>query len=151
MPWELQATSRDSDGSMGSVEHVQSQLRATVPEIRLFRDVSGLEKLREMESRGISVPAPIRDVWLQSKGAHEGIVEGDDWTIEFHLGEDEDSVIVVGIDVRGTGNPMAVIDRLQSIPDWTILDLNGKRPTFEAWESFGSWRDDAIGEIKEKE
>src|SRR4051812_10394217 len=89
MRWELQAVPSDDSGSLGSVEHVQAKLRATVPEIELTRDASGLEKLAAMESQGVEVPEVIREHWLGSKGAYQGLIEGTGFTIEFHLGDDE--------------------------------------------------------------
>ena len=124
MPWELQATPSDSSSSLGSVEHVQSQLLAAVPNIELFRDASGPEKIKAMESSGIGVPDFIREHLMQRTGNYEGVLEGDGFTVEFDLGETESAVAAVGINVRGSGDPTEVIDRLIKIPGWKILDAN---------------------------
>ena len=150
MPWELQALPCDDSGPLGTVEHVQAKLRAAVPEIELFRDASGLEKLAAMESQGIAVPDVIREHWLRRKGDYQGLVQGQGYTIEFRLGEDETAVIVVGIDVRGSGDPMPVVQRLMKVEGWKVVDLNGHPPTTESWRSFGTWRDDAIEQIKDE-
>ena len=149
MPWELQAIPSDDSESLGSVEHVQAELRAAAPEIELFRDASGLEKLAAMESRGVTVPEMIRDHWLRSTGEYQGLIEGDRFTIEFYLGEDESTVVAVGINVRGAGDPMPVIQRLMKIPNWKVVDLRGEPPSIESWKAFGTWRDDAIQQIDE--
>ena len=144
MPWELRALPSDDGQSLGTVEHVQAKLRAALPEIELFRDASGSEKLAAMESQGVEVPDFIREHWLGRTGDYRGLVEGDGFTIEFHLGEDEAAVVAVGIDVRGSGDPMPALRRLMMIDGWKVLDVQGKPPTMEAWKSFGTWRDDAI-------
>ena len=143
MPWELQALPSNG-GSLGTVEHVQAKLRAAVPQIELFQDASGLEKLAAMESRGVEVPDVIREHSLRSKGAYQGLVEGADFSVEFHLGEDEAAVAAVAIDVRGDGDPMPVVLRLMTIDGWKVVDLRGNPPTIESWKSFGTWRDEAI-------
>ena len=138
MPWELRAVPFDGSGSLGTVESVQAKLRAAVPEIELLRDASGLEKLAAMESQGIEVPDVIREHWLGRKGEYQGLVQGRGYTIEFHLGEDEAAVIAVGIDVRGGGDPMAVVQRLMKIDGWRIEYLRGNAPSRESWKSFGT-------------
>ena len=132
------------------MEQVQAKLRAAVPEIELFRDASGSEKLAAMESLGTQVPDVIREHWLRSKGAYEGLIEGEGFTIEFHLGEDEAAVVAVGIDVRGSGDPMPVVRRLLKIGGWKVVDSEGQPPTMESWKSFGTWRDGAVERIKEE-
>lgn len=126
MPWELQALSSDDHGSLGTVEHVQAKLRAVLPEIEFYRDASGSEKLAAMESQGIAVPDVIRERWLLPAGAHQGLIEGDGFTIEFHLGEDDAAVIALGIDVRGSGDPMPILQKVMKIEGWTVVDLNGQ-------------------------
>jgi hypothetical protein len=150
MPWELQALSTDDGGSLGTVEHVQAKLRAALPEIELFRDSSGSEKVASMESQGIEVPDVLREHWLRSRGAHQGLIEGDEFTIEFHLGEDDAAVVAVGINVRGSGDPMPVLQRLMRIEGWKVVDLNGRPPTADSWQSFRTWRDDAIEQTKDE-
>ena len=150
MPWELQALPSDDSGSLGTVEHVQAKLRAALPEIELGRDVSGLEKLATMEAQGVKVPDVIREHWLRSKGAYQGLIEGKDFSVEFHLGEDEASVPAVVIDVRGSGDPMPVVQRLMTIDGWKVVDPHGQPPTMDSWKSFGTWRDDAIEQIKDE-
>ena len=150
MPWELQALPSDDVGSLGTVEHVQAKLRAALPEIELFRDASGSEKLASMESQGIEVPDVIREHWLRSTGAHQGLIEGDGFTIEFRLGENDAAVVAVGIDVRGGGDPMPVLRRLMKVEGWKVVDLTGRPPTAESWQSFGTWREDAIEQIKDE-
>lgn len=150
MPWELNAIPFDDTASLGTVEQVQAKLRAAVPEIELFRDASGLEKIAVMESQGIEVPDVIREGWLRSTGAYKGLIEGDNFTIEFYLGEDETAVDAVCIDVRGSGDPMRVVQRLMVIDGWKVLDLQGNPPTMESWKSFGTWRDDAIRQIEDE-
>jgi hypothetical protein len=150
MPWELQALPSDDSGSLGSIEQVQAKLRAAVPEIELGRDASGLEKLAAMESQGVKVPDVIREHWRRSKGAYQGLFQGQDFTIEFHLGEDEAAVVAVGIDVRGSGDPMPLVQRLMRIDGWNVLDLRGQPPTVESWKSFSTWRDDAIQQIEDE-
>lgn len=147
MPWELRALPSDNRGSLGTVEQVQAKLRAAVPEIELGRDASGAEKIAEMESRGIAVPDVIREHWLGSKGAFQGLYQGEGFAIEFHLGEDESAVPTVGIDVRGSGNPMPIIQRLMNIDGWQVIDLEGNAPSLAAWKAFGDWRDDVIEQI----
>ena len=150
MPWELQAIPSDDSNSLGTVEQVQATLRAVVPGIELGRDASGAEKLAVMQSRGVEVPDVIREHWLRSKGAYQGLFEGKDFTIEFHLGEDETAVPSMGIDVRGSGDPMPVIQRLMKVEGWKITDLRGNPPSMTSWKSFGTWRDDAIEQIKDE-
>jgi len=150
MPWELQAIPIEPAVSLGTVAQVQVQLLAAVPEIELFRDASGLEKLQAMESSGVEVSEGIREHWLRSKGSFQGFLQGDDFTIEFVLGEDENNVTSVIIDVRGGGEPMSVIGRLQAIKCWRIVDGNGMQPSAKLWKSFGSWRDDAIEQMDDE-
>ena len=150
MPWELQALPSDDSGSLGSIERVQAELRVAVPEIELARDVSGREKLAVMEAQGITVPEVIREHWLRSNGAYQGLIEGIGFSVEFHLGEDEAAVVAVGIEVRGSGDPMPVIQRLMRIDGWKVIDPQGKPPTVDSWKSFGSWRDDAIEHTKDE-
>jgi hypothetical protein len=148
MAWQLRIVpSRGGGDSLGSVEQVQAKLRGADPEIELFRDASGAEKLASMESQGLTVPDVIREHWLGSKGAFQGLIQGEGFTIEFHLGEDETTVAAVGIDVRGSGDPMPVIERLMMVEGWKVLDLQGQPPTIEFWRSFGDWRDDGIGQV----
>jgi hypothetical protein len=147
MSWQLQILPSTDSQSLGSVEHVQAKLRAAVPEIELFRDASGLEKLAAMESQGIQVPEAIREHWLESKGAFQGLIEREDFTIEFHLGEDETTVAAVGIDVRGSGDPLSLVERLMRAEGWKVVDLHGEPPTMESWKAFGDWRDDGIGQV----
>jgi hypothetical protein len=151
MPWELQALPSDDRGSLGTVEHVQAKLRAVLPEIELFRDASGSEKLASMESQGIEVPDVIREHWLRSKGTHQALIEGAGFTIEFHLGDDEAAVVAVAINVRGSGDPMPVLRQLMKIEGWKVVDLHGQPLTAESWQSFGSWRDDAIEESNDED
>lgn len=61
MPWDLQALPSDDSASLGTVEHVQAKLRAALPEIELFREASGSEKLAAMKTQGIEVPDVIRE------------------------------------------------------------------------------------------
>jgi hypothetical protein len=150
MPWELKAIPAKSADSLGDVAKVQDLLRSAIPAIELYRDASGLEKLQEMESRGIEVPDPIREHWLRSKGNFQGFFQGDGFTIEFDLGENEMRVTSLIIDVRGSGDPMSVINQLQTIKSWEIVDVNGLRPSSESWSSFGTWRDGAIRQIDEE-
>ena len=150
MPWELQAVPSDDGGSLGTVEHVQAKLRAALPEIELFRDASGSEKLASMESQGIEVPDVIREHWLRSKGAHQGLIEGDGFSIEFHLGEDDAAVVAVGIYVHGSGDPMPVLQRVMKVEGWKVVNLKCQPPAAESWQSFGTWRDDAIEQTKEE-
>ena len=103
-----------------------------------------------MQSRAIEVPDAIREHWLRSKGAYQGLFEGKDFTIEFHLGEVETAVLSMGIDVRGSGDPMPVIQRLMKIEGSKITDLRGNTPTTKLWRSFGTWRDDTIEQIKDE-
>lgn len=147
MPWELQALASDDRGSLGTVEHVQGKLRAAVPGIELGRDASGAEKLAAMESQGLDVPDVIRGHSLRSKGAYLGLIEEDRVTIEVSLGDDEAEVVAVGLSIRGSGDPMPVIQRLMRIEGWKVVDLQGQEPTVDSWKSFGSWRDDAIEQI----
>jgi hypothetical protein len=147
MPWELSAIPADSRESLGTVEQVQSRLRHALPTIKLFRDADGSEKIRAMESKGIEVPPFIRDIMLRTGGSYLGLLEGDGWTIEFSLGQDENCISRVAIDVRGSGNPMPSIECLAAIPGWKIIDVNGAKPTRESWAAFGTWRDDAIDEL----
>ena len=149
MPWELRAVPSDDSASLGTIEHVQAKLRAAVPEIVLSRDATGVEKLATMESPGLKVPDVIREHWLRSKGAYRGLFEGKDFTIEFHLGEDETAVAAVSIDVRGSGNPMPIIDRLARIEGWKLVDLRGDPATVESCKSFAAWRDDAVRQIED--
>src|SRR5215203_3082291 len=104
MPWELTALPADGQSSLGTIEHVQALLRTAIPEVELFRDVSGAEKIRSMESAGVEIPVAIREHWLQSAGAFQGMVRGGGFTLDFHLGDVEAAVASVGIDVRGDGN-----------------------------------------------
>jgi hypothetical protein len=127
---------------------VQAKLRAALPEIELFRDASGSEKLASMESQGVEVPDVIREHWLRSNGAYQGLIEAEGFTIEFHLGEDETKVPAVAMDVRGSGDPMPVVNRLMRIEGWKVVDLRGNAPSTELWKAFGTWRDDAIDQIK---
>src|SRR5688572_10209703 len=147
MPWELQIRLPDGSGSLGSLEQVQAMLRAALPEIELFRDASGLEKLAAMEASGVTVPDVIREHWLRSKGAYQGVIEAGALTFEFYLREDETAVRVVLVEVRGSGDPMPVVERITSVPGWKVVDARGAPPTVESWKSFGAWRDDAIGRI----
>jgi hypothetical protein len=150
MPWELQALPSDDGGSLGTVEQVQGKLRAAVPEIELGRDAGGAEKLAAMESQGLDVPDMIRELWLRSTGAYIGLIEGDAFTVEFSLGDDEAAVVAVGIDVHGSGDPMPVIQRLMRIDGWRVIDMQGQEPTMDLWKSFGTWRDDAIEQIEDE-
>jgi hypothetical protein len=150
MPWELRALPADDSGSLGTVERVQGKLRAAVPEIELYRDASGTEKIAAMEARGVQVPEVIRERWLGSKGAYQGLVEGEGFTIEFHLGEDEAAVVAVGIDVRGGGDPMPVVRRLMGIEGWKVVDLQDEPPTMESWTAFSTWRDEGIDDIQDE-
>lgn len=141
MPWELQIIAVDDSNSLGTVEQVQAKLRAAVPEIELFRDASGTEKLAAMELQGVEIPDVIREHWLRSKGAYRGLTEGDGFTIEFHFGQDETTVPSVGIDVRGSGNPMPIINRLMKIDGWKIVDLQGEPPTSNTWVTSAHFQD----------
>jgi hypothetical protein len=147
MPWELQVLPADGGGSLGSVEEVQTKLRAAVPEVELFRDASGAEKIAAMEAQGIQVPEVIREHWLGSKAAFKGLTEGEGFTVEFHLGEDETTVSAVGIDVRGSGDPMGIVERLMRVEGWKVVDVQGEPPTRESWKAFGDWRDDGIRQV----
>jgi hypothetical protein len=151
MAWELQVLAADGSGSLGTVDEVQGKLRAAVPGIVLGRDASGSEKIAAMEAAGVEVPDVIREQWLGSKGAFLGRFESGDIAIEFSLGEDEAKVTAVLIDVRGSGDPMPIVRRLMAIEGWDILDASGRAPTKESWESFGAWRDDAVGRLSDGE
>jgi len=150
MAWELQIRSLDGSASLGSVAQVQAKLRGVFPKIELFRDASGAEKLAAMEERGIKVPETIREHWLGLKGAFQGVINGEDFTIEFHLGQDETTVAAVGIEVRGGGDPISVIEPLMNVEGWKVVDLQGEPPTRESWKSFGDWRDDGIRQAEDE-
>src|SRR5262249_29399793 len=114
MPWELSAIPSDDNISLGTVEQVQARLRMAIPEIELFRDASGMEKITASEAQGFEVPDVIRELWLRSKGSYQGLVEGEGITIEFHLDEDEASVRSILIDIRGNGDPMPLLQHLMN-------------------------------------
>lgn len=144
MPWELRAVSLENGGSLGTVEDVQAKLRAAVPEIELFRDSGGADKLAAMESLGVEVPAFFRELWAGSPGAYRGEIVGEEFTIDLYLGTEDASVSEVGIEVRGRGDPFPVLRQLMGIEGWTVTDGAGVPPTAEAWNAFGAWRDDAV-------
>ena len=151
MPWELILSPSDSRESLGSVTHVQDLLKTAIPEIELFQDASGDEKIAAMELSGMEVPDVIREMWAGKKGSYQGLYAGPEFTVEFHFDGDEDAVRSVSLDVRGGGNPTPVINRISSIPGWQIRDMNGVAPSADSGVNFSDGGDDAIQGVKSEE
>lgn len=146
MPWELQALAVDDHRPLGTLQQVQAKLRAAVPEIELFQDASGAEKIAAMESQGIQIPDVIREQWFRSDGAYQGLMDGEGYSIEFHLGRDQTTVPSVGIYVRGNGNPMPTLQRLMKIDGWKIVDAQGEPLATDSWAMSVQF-DDAIDRL----
>jgi hypothetical protein len=147
MPWELQALAVDDHSPLGTLEQVQAKLRAAVPEIELFQDASGAEKIAAMESQGIQIPDVIREHWFRSNGAYQGLVKDKGYTIEFHLGHDQTTVSSIGINVRGNGNPMPTLQLLMKIDGWKIVDAQREPLTTDSWVMSVQF-DDAIARLE---
>jgi hypothetical protein len=149
MPWELTLTHADPAQPLGPVTGVQDRLRSVLPGIEFHQDASGIEKLEAMEALGVEVPEVIRTHLIASQGSHQGVYEGCGFTIELFFGEGP-TVQSVGFEVRGSGDPLPMIEQLMSIPEWRIADVDGLAPSREVWGQFRQWQDDAIDAISDK-
>jgi hypothetical protein len=75
-----------------------------------------------------------------------GIYEGDGFSIEFNVGE-EDPIENMMLHVRGGGDPIAAITRLAKPLGWSALDcstsefLDLDNPSQAGWEGFQAFRD----------
>jgi hypothetical protein len=84
-----------------------------------------------------------------------GVYEGDGFTIEFNVGDD-DPIDSMMLHVRGGGDAIAALLRFANPNKWALLDcttsefLDPDDPSAEGWEGFQTLRDKATGPLKRK-
>ena len=84
-----------------------------------------------------------------------GVYEGDGFTIEFDVGDD-DPIDQLMLQVRGGGDAIAALLRFVNPNGWALLDcatsefLDPENPSAEGWEGFQAFRDKATGFSKRK-
>jgi hypothetical protein len=84
-----------------------------------------------------------------------GIYEGDGFTIEFDIGED-DSIESILLHVRGGGDAITALLGFANPNGWSLLDcttskfLDPEKPSAEGWEGFQAFRDKAMRTPKRK-
>lgn len=85
-----------------------------------------------------------------------GIYEGDGFSIEFNVGND-DPIGSMMLHVRGGGNAIAAIVTFARPLGWSALDcstsefLDLDRPSQAGWEEFQAFRDKVIDKYREKD
>src|SRR4051812_29134959 len=80
-----------------------------------------------------------------------GILDGDGFSIEFNVGED-DPITDMMLHVRGGGDAVTAIMSFVGRLGWSALDtstsefLDPKKPSQEGWKGFQDFRDRAMGD-----
>ncbi|QWX85600.1 hypothetical protein H0I23_08155 [Cellulophaga sp. HaHaR_3_176] len=75
-----------------------------------------------------------------------GIMEGDGFSIEFNIGNNED-VDSIMLHIRGGGNPIKIIQSIMQEFKWESLDCSTgdfmelNNVSNESWTKFQTWRD----------
>jgi hypothetical protein len=82
----LDVTILRADGEpLGHQAEVQQMLVSAFPELVLTRSLSGAEKIREAEAKGIEFPPFIKEQMEMSPPVYEGDLEKDNYSIEFYF------------------------------------------------------------------
>jgi hypothetical protein len=96
-------TLRRPDGRpLGTFGEVQATVRRLCYGVEFFWTTSGPEKVKEAAANGVELPDAIRQ-WMETlPSLLEGVVEADDYRIEFGLGNEE-PVPFLSVTPRGSG------------------------------------------------
>lgn len=152
MPWEV--TIRRRDGTpLGGPSVVREQVFAACPAFEFRRNPSGAERIEAARAAGIEFPEILRAHLEKSPASEEAVLEGDEYSITLY-GFEQESIERLHVEIRGRGNPLAVLASLCSPNAWiTVDDTSGevvdlKSDSSREWKQFQDYRDQAIQDIK---
>lgn len=110
---------RDDEDSLGDLESVQKAVESAIPVIEFYREPSSLEK---MAAAGIEFPEVLRAFLETAAATIQADFEGDGFSMRFYLGTGP-FVQSIGVEIRGSGDPMPYLWRLASQTGWRIIGV----------------------------
>lgn len=117
MPWEV-TIGREDQNSLGELEAVQKAIESAIPGVEFYREPSGLEK---MTASGIEFPEVLRSFLETAPATVQADFEGDGFSMRLYLGTGP-VVQNIGLEVRGSGDPMPCLQKLTSETGWRIIN-----------------------------
>lgn len=145
MPWEVSLRRKDNQ-PLGDASLVCKGIEAALPQTRIYREMSGKEKLEAALAQGVEFPEVIRAALERQPAKTQAEYQVDDLVIVFY-GFESEPLQQLHAEIRGNGNPAEALLRVCMENAWQAIDdSTGKtielRDSIPAgWQSFVEYRE----------
>lgn len=142
---------RKDGGELGTLGEVQADISNCLPGVNFWRDPSGAEKAKRLPEVHREMFAALFGYLLADM---LGLYEYNDLSFEFFLGS-KDTGDEVTVEIRGDGNPLAVLRQVAINSDWQVYGPAGDSMDLDqhavpGWEDFVQDRDSATDVIRQR-
>lgn len=151
MPWDLRiVNAEDRCKPLGERDAVVARFAAALPGVILQ------PAPRPSADFIALMPEVLRQHLLTRKAQLHADYEDGDLSIQFYA-DDRPQIEAVGVEVRGSGNPIPALAALCEPNGWAVVNVADGKPIdltakdAPEWSAFREWRDRAVAAIKSAE
>lgn len=157
MPWEL-TISAGSGEPLGDRQSVVDHISNALPSLQWFEEPPFLEQIQDMPDHPFHKLIPTWPPEIQASFACSkllGDLATDDFSIQFY-GFESQSLLTLGVEVRGSGNPIPALASICVPKKWLATENNnGQQIDFGVnavgWQQFQDNRDTAFRTIRQRQ
>jgi hypothetical protein len=119
MAW--QGIIASAEGALGSRDEIAAQLTSMFPGLSFEWSRGGMEKLADIDARGIELPDLVRRAIAAAPSAFCAETEIDAVSVSFSLGSSESVIRIWGTLEGDSRTVSSFLDRLRAQPGWTLM------------------------------
>lgn len=123
MSWDVKFTRSDGQ-PLGAVAEVQAVIANVFPDVKFYSEPGGEAKIAELESRGIELPAALRDVFKNKPTSVQGDVARKDYSLRFFFGQGG-QLRLLHISIKGDNDSAeAELNEMGASSGWTLSEYS---------------------------